>query len=392
MHSLLKRNREPDILNDLDNFSVVAILGPRQCGKSTLAKMLRNKIKDFLYLDLESPSDLRKLNDPELFFETNQQKTICLDEIQLRPELFPALRSIVDRTGRKGQVLMLGSASRSLIRQGSESLAGRISFIELTPFVVSEIAGLPDYAESRFWFRGGYPDSYFATDDSTSGRWRGNFLRTFIERDLPQLGVRVTARNLVRLLTMCAHSQGQLLNSLKLAASLGVSNHTVRDYIDLFEQTYIARTLLPYESNLKKRIVKSPKVYIRDSGLLHSLLEIPDFNGLMGHPVFGSSWEGFCLENILGEMEGWRGFFYRTSSGSEIDLILEKGRKRIALEFKSSKSPVAARGFWNALEDLSIKEAWIIAPVDGSYPVRKGVSVAGLSHFVQYMKSLGQHH
>jgi hypothetical protein len=186
---------------------------------------------------------------------------------------------------------------------------------------------------------------------------------------------------------MCAHSQGQLFISSKLAASLGVSYHTVRDYIDLFEQTYMIRSLPPYEVNLKKRIVKSPKVYIRDSGLLHALLEIYDFNGLMGHPVFGASWEGFALENILGEMGGWRSFFYRTSSGSEIDLILEKGRRRIAVEFKSSKAPAVSRGFWNALEDLKIKEAWIVAPVEGVYPIKAGLNVSGLAHFVQHMIS-----
>jgi predicted AAA+ superfamily ATPase len=386
MHTLIERNAGPVILRDLKNFPVVAILGPRQCGKSTLAKMLKDKIKGFLYLDLESPSDLRKLNDPELFFEANRVKTVCLDEIQLRPDLFPVLRSIVDRTNRKGQILILGSASQTLIRQGSESLAGRISFIELTPFVVSEIARTRGYAESDFWFRGGYPESYLAPDDSVSDKWRKNFLRTFIERDLPQLGVRVTATNLRRLLTMCAHSQGQLLNSSKLAVSLGVSYHTVRDYVDLFEQTYVVRTLKPYEINFKKRVVKSPKVYIRDSGILHTLLEIPDFNALMGHPVFGSSWEGFALENIMTELGDWRGSFYRTSSGNEIDLILEKGRKRVAVEFKASKAPVVTKGFWNALEDLNIKEAWIICPVKDSYPIRNGVNVSGLGHFISLQK------
>ena len=386
MHSLIERNAGPVILKDLSNFAVVAILGPRQCGKSTLVKMLKDKIKGFMYLDLESPSDLRKLDDPELFFETNREKTVCLDEIQLRPDLFSVLRSIVDRTGRKGQVLILGSASRTLIRQGSESLAGRISFIELTPFVVSELAGTRGYAESAFWFRGGYPDSLLAPDNSISDKWRRNFIRTFIERDLPQLGVRVTATNLLRLLTMCAHGQGQLLNSSKLAASLGVSYHTVRDYIDLFEQTYVIRTLKPYEANFKKRVVKSPKVYIRDSGILHALLEIVDFNALMGHPVFGSSWEGFALENILAELKDWRGSFYRTSAGNEIELVLEKGRRRIAVEFKASKAPVVTKGFWNALEDLKIEEAWIISPIQGSYPIRNGVNVSGLDHFISFQK------
>lgn len=384
MQTLVKRNAESIILKDLHNFPVVAILGPRQSGKSTLARMLKDRIEGFVYLDLESPSDLRKLDDPELFFEVNQQKTVCLDEIQLRPELFPVLRSIVDRTGRKGQILILGSASQRLIRQGSESLAGRIAFTELTPFLVSEVEALPGYSEPGFWFRGGYPDSFLASDDDVSVRWRENFLRSFIERDLPQLGVRVTAMNLRRLLTMCAHSQGQLFNSSKLAASLGVSYHTVRDYVDLFEQTYMIRTLPPFEINLKKRIVKSSKVYIRDSGLLHTLLEIRNFNALMGHPVFGASWEGFALENILGTAGNWRHYFYRTSSGSEIDLILEQGKRRIAVEFKSSKAPAVTRGFWSALEDLKIKEAWIIAPVEEAYPIEAGINVSGIAHFIHH--------
>ena len=385
MQTLVARKAESVILKDLSSFPVVAILGPRQCGKSTLAKMLGAKIKDFLYLDLESPSDLRKLSDPELFFEANRQKTVCLDEIQLKADIFPVLRSIVDRSGRSGQVLILGSASRNLIQQGSESLAGRISFVELTPFLISEISDLPQYALNGYWFRGGYPGSLLAVDDDISGRWRENFLRTFVERDIPRLGVRVPAATLRRFLTMCAHGQGQTLNGSKLGASLGISYHTVRDYIDLFEQTYLIRTLKPYDGNLKKRLIKSPKVYVRDSGLLHAALELSDFNDLMGHPVFGASWEGFALENILSELDGWRGYFYRTSSGNEIDLILAKGKRTVAVEFKSSKAPTLTKGFWSALEDLKIDDAWIIAPIEGSYPVEDGVRVSGLVHFVRHM-------
>jgi uncharacterized protein len=382
MQNKIPRKAEAVVLRDLQDFPVAAILGPRQCGKSTLAKMVGAKIPRFLYLDLERPSDLRKLNDPELFFETNQEMTVCLDEIQLRSELFPVLRSVVDSTGRSGQVMLLGSASRNLIGQGSESLAGRISFVELTPFLVSEVSGVPQYTLFSHWFRGGYPDSLLAADDGRSNRWRENFIRTFVERDIPQLGVRVAAAKSRQFLTMCAHNQGQLLNSSKLGASLGVSYHTVRSYVDLFEQAYVLRTLLPYEANLKKRVIKAPKIYIRDSGLLHAFLEVADFNGLMGHPNFGASWEGFCLENILAELDDWKGFFYRTSSGSEIDLILQKGTRRIAVEFKASKSPAVTMGFWNALRDLDIREAWVIAPIDTSYPMRPGVTVSGLHHFI----------
>ncbi|MCX5803716.1 MAG: ATP-binding protein [Proteobacteria bacterium] len=387
MQTLIKRNSEFTILEDLRSFPVVAILGSRQCGKSTLAKMLKEKIENFIYLDLESPSDLRKLDDPELFFDVNKNKTVCLDEIQFRQDLFPVLRSIVDRNRRNGQILILGSASRDLIRQSSESLAGRISFIELTPFVISEIRDLPQYNITQYWFRGGYPDSFLSIDDNLSNRWRENFIRTFVERDIPQLGINIPALKLRRFLTMCAHNQGQLLNSSKLGDALGVSYHTIRNYIDLLEQTFIIRTLQPYEVNVKKRIIKSPKVYIRDSGLLHSLLEIFDFNELLGHPVFGASWEGFALENILAELAGWKSFFYRTSSGNEIDLILIRGRKKIAVEFKSSKAPTVTKGLWNALEDMNIQKAWIIAPVDESYLMKEGVTVSGLDYFIQHVKS-----
>jgi len=349
--------------------------------------MLKEKIENFIYLDLESPSDLRKLDDPELFFDVNKNKTVCLDEIQFRQDLFPVLRSIVDRNRRNGQILILGSASRDLIRQSSESLAGRISFIELTPFVISEIRDLPQYNITQYWFRGGYPDSFLSIDDNLSNRWRENFIRTFVERDIPQLGINIPALKLRRFLTMCAHNQGQLLNSSKLGDALGVSYHTIRNYIDLLEQTFIIRTLQPYEVNVKKRIIKSPKVYIRDSGLLHSLLEIFDFNELLGHPVFGASWEGFALENILAELAGWKSFFYRTSSGNEIDLILIRGRKKIAVEFKSSKAPTVTKGLWNALEDMNIQKAWIIAPVDESYLMKEGVTVSGLDYFIQHVKS-----
>jgi len=244
-----------------------------------------------------------------LFFESNKNKTICLDEIQRRPDLFSTLRGIIDRERRTGRILILGSASGKLIKQSSESLAGRISFIHLTPFTITEIADIEPFNLNDFWMRGGYPESYLATSEKFSFRWRENFIRTFIERDLPQLGIDISALRLRRFITMCAHNQAQLLNSAKLGESLGVSYHTVRNYIDLLEQTFIIRTLRPYESNLKKRLVKSPKVFIRDTGLLHALMEIDDFNDLLGHPNFGSSWEGFCIENILSELPEWEGGF-----------------------------------------------------------------------------------
>lgn len=382
MQGLLRRNIENIIKEDRTIFPATAILGPRQCGKSTLAKMLGNELENFIYLDLERASDLKKLEDPELFFDVNKNKNICLDEIQSRPELFLHLRSIIDEDRRNGRLLLLGSASRDLLRQGSETLAGRISFVELTPFLINEVTQIPDFSIYDLWFRGGFPDSYLAQNDNASNRWRENFIRTFIERDIPQLGITIPALRIKRFLQMLAHSQGQILNKSKLGESLGVSYQTITNYIDLLEQTFIIKTLPPYAANLKKRIVKSPKIYIRDTGLLHSLLGIEDFTELMGHPVFGSSWETLALENILTTMPKWEASFYRTASGSEIDLILTRGTKKIALEFKSSKSPKLTKGFWKSLEDLEIEEAWIICPINEKYPIKKNIYISSIEEFI----------
>lgn len=381
MHSEIDRKKSTEILQDLKQFPCVAILGPRQCGKSTLALSIRNNIKNFIYLDLENPIDLRKLDDPNIFFEHNKDKLVCLDEIQRRPELFPVLRSIIDKNKRKGQILILGSASEELIKQSSESLAGRISYIELTPFIISEIIKAPEDI-FRLWNRGGFPESFLAQDDYGSARWRKNFVRTFLEKDIPQLGITIPAKNIGRLWSMCAHSHGQVLNASKIGESIGVSHHTIKNYLSILEQTFMVRQLQPHYTNLKKRLIKSPKIYIRDSGILHSLLDIESFDGLMGHTIYGSSWEGFVIENILAELPDYRGYFYRTSTGAEIDLILEKGGKRIAVECKSSSAPVISKGFYNALEDLGIDEAWVIAPVKELYVITGNVKVAPLMEFI----------
>jgi len=385
MQSTLERKFTKLVLEDLDIFPCVAILGPRQCGKSTLARMLNKTINNIVYMDLENPADLRKLDDPLLFFEHNSNKLVCLDEIQRRPELFPVLRTILDKNKRKGQALILGSASRELLRQSSESLAGRISYIELTPFLLSETE---DSRNNLFklWNRGGFPDSYLAKNDDASLRWKINFIRTFLERDIPQLGITIPSKNIEFLWRMLAHSHGQLLNASSLGESIGVSHHTVKNYLSILEQTFMVRVLKPYQANLKKRLIKSPKVYIRDSGILNSLLEIDSYNELMGHPIFGSSWEGLAIENILTELYDWRGYFYRSSSGSEIDLVLEKGRKRIAVECKVSTAPVLSKGFYNALEDLDITEAWIIAPVKTPYAIKKSITVSGISDFIKEVR------
>ena len=383
MHKYIKRDLEKKIVVTLRANPAVALLGPRQCGKSTLAKKLAERLPRFLYLDLESDADLNKLGQPELFFQHNADRLVCLDEIQRLPHLFPVLRSILDRQGRNGQLLLLGSASPELINRSSESLAGRVAYLELTPFLACEIDAKTEGAARKFWLRGGYPRSFLAPSESASFAWRENFVRTFLEKDIPQLGIRVPGARLKRLWQMCAHFHGQLLNLSKLGDSLGLSYHTIQSYIDLLEQTFIFRVLRPYHANLKKRLVKAPKLYFRDSGLWHCLAGIRGFNDLMGHPMFGASWEGLGVENILAEFPGWDGYFYRTASGTEIDLVMEKGRRKVAVEFKASPAPVVSDGFWRALQELRIGEAYVVAPVPEPYPLRQNVQVLSISDFIR---------
>jgi hypothetical protein len=302
----------------------------------------------------------------------------CLDEIQRAPEIFPLLRSLVDEERRNGQFLLLGSASRDLLRQTSETLAGRIVYLELTPLLASELPTGEAGAAPRLWLRGGFPRSFLAPTDESSRVWRESFVRTFLERDVPQMGINVPAPMLHRLWRMLAHIHGQTLNSSQLGASLGVSHTTVRSYLDLLTQTFMVRLLEPFSTNSKKRLVKSPKVYLRDSGILHSLLQIDTLDDLLAHPVCGESWEGLVIENIVAALPDWQPCFYRTADGAEIDLILERGRRRLAIECKASTAPAVSRGFWTALDDLGIDEAWIVAPVSEPYPLRAGVTVTPL--------------
>ena len=382
MHDFIKRKVESTIRDYLKIFPVVAVLGPRQCGKSTLVKKLVENWGDSVYLDLQNDADLSKLNQPAYFFQSNDDKIICLDEIQLVPQLFSILRSVVDKNRQNGKFILLGSASRDLIQQTSESLAGRIGMVYLSPFTHNELDNLEGFYLNRFWLRGGFPDSYLAENDSFSAIWRENFIRTFIERDIPQLGFQIPALQLKRLLMMCAHNQGQLLNYSKLGESLGLTHPTIKRYIDLLEQTFILRTVLPYETNVKKRLVKSPKVYVRDSGLLHQLLVIPDFNSLLGNPVFGSSWEGLVVENIIVNRPDWNYYFYRTASGDELDLILEKGNQRMVIECKASTAPKLTKGFWRALEVVKPQLAFVIIPTQVSYEIAPNVRVCGLDEFL----------
>ena len=378
MRGLIPRNLAAEIEKRLKHNPVVAILGPRQCGKTTLAQKIVKIFKKSVYLDLENPADLAKLDDPLAFFSLHENDLICLDEIQRAPELFTTLRSIVDQRGRNGQFLILGSAGRDLIGQSSETLAGRITYLDLTPFLLNEIepSGLGDLR--RIWLRGGFPRSYLAADEGTSFQWRQDFIRTFLERDIGMLGFRMPPARLGRLWKMCAHIHGSLLNSSKLADSLGVSSHSIRSYVDLLEHTFMIRALRPDSANIKKRLVKSPKIYIRDSGILHALLDIRTHDDLLSHPVVGASFEGFAMENILASAKGYEPFFYRTGAGAEIDLVLRRGRRALAFELKSSTVPKVTKGFWNALADISPDEAYVVAPVERFYPLKHGVMVTPL--------------
>lgn len=378
MQQYRPRRLEPDLVRALARSPVVALLGPRQCGKSTLAKRVLERVAGAVYLDLERPAHRNRLQDPETFFDANRKSLVCLDEIQRAPDLFPILKSIVDERGRNGQFLVLGSASPDLLRQGSETLAGRLAFLTLTPFLAVEGDDASLATPRLLWLRGGFPRSRLAATDADSFSWREDFIRTFLETDIPQLGFRVAAESLRRFWLMCAHMHGQLLNASRLGESLGVSHHTVRSWLEILERTFLLRVLHPLEANLKKRLVKSPKVYLRDSGILHALLGIGTFDELLGHPVCGHSWEGFVLENVLALASGWRTSFHRTATGEEIDLVLEKGRRRVALECKLSTSPQISRGLRTALADLGIVHTWIIAPVPQAYPLEKGVTVAPL--------------
>lgn len=382
MSKYIKRSLFDKIISKLSNSPVVALLGPRQCGKTFLAKKVLGSVKNSIYLDLERPSDLNKLNDAEAFFAYNKNALICLDEIQLYPELFPILRGIIDEKGTNGQLLILGSASRDLIKQSSESLAGRISYLELSPFNLNEW----NIDLNSLWIRGGFPRSLLQELDTESLEWRYDFIRTYLERDIPRMGFNIATQNLERLWRMIAHSQGQLINYSKFAQSLGITNPTVKTYLDILKETFLVRTLEPYESNLKKRLIKTPKVYIRDTGLLHALYKIINMNDLMGYPEYGASWESFAIEQILSAINpNYESFFYRDSSGSEIDLILKIGQKKIAIEFKVSSTPKVSKGFWTALEIVNPDSAWIIAPVKESYPFKNGVMISPLKNMIQFL-------
>jgi uncharacterized protein len=368
MTGYIQRSLEQQVKLQLQEFPAVAILGPRQVGKSTLAKKLVAESGNSVYLDLEKPADRNKLSDPYAYLNKQRNLLVCLDEIQRVPELFPVLRSVIDENEQAGRFLILGSASRDLIRQGPESLAGRLAYQELTPLHVVELQSQALLDLDVLRLRGGFPRSWRARSDSSSMEWRNQFIRSFLERDIPQLsGSLIPAESLRRLWTMLAHNHGQNLNQSQLGSSLGVTHNTIRTWLDLLQQTFVIRQLPAWSGNTAKRLVKSPKVYIRDAGLLHALLDIETLDELYGHPIYGASWEGFVIEQLLSHTSRWQPSFYRTRNGAEIDLVFERGRKRIAIEIKGSTAPTLSRGVHNAVEDLDPDQFWLIADVKESY-------------------------
>ncbi|WP_439488919.1 ATP-binding protein [Algoriphagus sp.] len=376
----------------LPDFPAIAILGPRQVGKTTLAQeLVKNIDPQSIYLDLESPSDRSKLAEPEQYFDLHEGRLIILDEIQRMPDLFPLLRGVIDQRRRKGlrscQFLILGSASLDLIRQSSESLAGRIAYEELSGFNVLEVDLVEDHPE-KLWLRGGFPDSFLASTDKSSMTWRGNFITTYLERDISQIAQFVPANRLRRLWTMLAHQQGQLINFSKLGSSLDLTSPTVKSYVEMLEDLLLIRSLRPWLVNVGKRLVKTPKVYIRDSGITHALLNLTKLDDLLSHPVVGGSWEGFIIENIISVLpKGTEYGFYRTTAGAELDFVFSLSGKVWAIEIKRTLSPKLSKGFLNAVEDIQASHKYFVYAGKDTFPMGSGTFAIGLIDIMLKLKA-----
>ena len=372
---MIERSHRKPIEEALENRAGVVLLGPRQVGKTTLAQDIA-ACRDAVYLDLERAVDRQVLEEPDLYLDEQMGRLVVIDEVQLMADMFKYLRGQIDRRRRQGhrtgQFLLLGSASDTHLHQSAESLAGRVSYHELTPFMQPELgAG----AISTLWLRGGFPDSYLAKNDRDSLAWREDFIRTYLERDIPSFGLRIPAETLRRFWTMLAHEQGGLLNAAKLAGNLSVSGQSVARYLDLLVDLMLVRRLPPWHSNAEKRLVKSPKVYIRDSGLTHALLGIESQKDLLGHPVVGGSWEGFCIENLIAAApRGTEASFYRSSAGAEIDLVLKLPQGQIwGIEIKLTTSPKVTRGFHLSAEELEVSERILVYADEKDVPGQGGV-------------------
>tara|TARA_R110002072_G_scaffold211424_1_gene368952 strand:- start:5433 stop:6602 length:1170 start_codon:yes stop_codon:yes gene_type:complete len=387
---MIERRKLQTVLDRLDQFPSVALLGPRQVGKTTLAEQI-GEGRESIYLDLEDAGDRERLTDAALYLSEHEDKLVILDEVQRVPELFQTLRGLIDKGRRKniraGRFLFLGSASIDLLKQSGETLAGRIAYVYLNPLDVLEAA--PDDM-NRLWIRGGFPDSFQAGTDEASAIWREDFIRTYLERDIPQLGPRVPAETLRRFWTMLAHAQGGIFNAAQFGRSLAVDGKTVSRYLDLMVDLLLVRRLEPFHANVRKRLVKSPKIYVRDSGIVHALLGLDNQESVLGHPVAGGSWEGFVIENLIGAAPSRTlASFYKTSAGAEIDLVLElPGGELWAIEVKRSLAPKLEKGFHHAREDLKPGRSFIVYPGEDRFPKAADVEVIGLRELAAELAGL----
>ncbi len=387
---MIDRRLTSTLLARLDAMPAVGLLGPRQSGKTTLALTV-GVPRDAVYLDLESESDRGKLAEPEAYLSAHLDRLVILDEIHRAPGLFPILRGLIDRsrrTGRKaGQYLLLGSASLDLLRQSGETLAGRIAYLELSPFDALEARNLP---LDDLWLRGGFPESLLARDDANSLHWRQDFIRTYLERDIPQFGPRLPAETLRRLWAMLAHNQGGMLNSALLARNLGLDVRTINSYLDLLVDLLLVRRLPPWHANLGKRLVKAPRIFVRDSGLVHALAGVPDRETLLSHPILGPSWEGMVIENLIAVApDQAEPFFFRTAGGAEIDLLLAWPDGSLwAIEVKRSLAPKLERGFHAACEDLKPERRVAVYPGTERYPMGSGVEAMPLPTLMEELAAL----
>jgi uncharacterized protein len=389
---MIERSSYPTLIHMLNRHAAVGLVGPRQVGKTTMA-LAAAEGRNAIYLDLEDRGDLAKVAEPELFFAERTDQLIILDEIQRTPDLFATLRGQIDkrrRAGHKtGQFLILGSASPELLKQSAESLAGRIAYLELGPLSPMEV-GASSTLRDQLWLRGGFPESFLAPDDATSLEWRDAFIKTYLERDIPQFGPRIPAEALRRFWTMLAHTQGGLFNASRLATSLSVSSQTVARYLDLMVDLLLVRRLPPWSTNAGKRLVKSPKVYVRDCGLAHALLGIERFDNLLAHPIAGHSWEGLMIEALISAApRNTTAYFYRTSAGAEIDLLLCLPDSRVwAIEFKRTLAPKLEKGFHFACDDLKPDKAFCVYPGAERFPLTNGVTACSVDHVVQQLSTI----
>jgi predicted AAA+ superfamily ATPase len=396
---MYQRQSQRKLIQHLQQFPAVGLLGPRQVGKTTLAFAQKALYPDALYLDLELPSAQRQLDDPEAFLMAHAQQLVILDEVQRMPELFGILRGVIDQRRRMGQAsgqfLLLGSATGVLMQQSSESLAGRMAYVELPPLQASEIfMEQPSIADlNALWVRGGFPMSWLAKTDADSMTWREVFISTYLEKDIPALGPRIPATTLRRLWTMLAHHQGELLDLSKLAAALAISGQTVGRYIDLLCDLMLVRRLPAWHGNVGKRLIRSPKVYVRDSGLVHALLGLSNGDALLSHPVAGSSWEGFVLEQLINAAPQAEASFYRTSNGAEVDLVLSFCNQQTwVIEVKRSSAPTVSRGFYQAATDLGAVRKLLVAPVEKTYPIKDGIEVVDVMTAIRWVNEKEEKH